>query len=156
MTKEPQQQTLPRERITARLNELLQVMRISGTIEEGVVGDTTTFNIQINEAGLLIGEDGRRLAALNHLLWRMIERECPDTSRFLIDVNHYHRRHFEELRDQARMGAQRVRYFKKPITLEPMPPFERRIVHLVLQEYPDILTESTGVGDKRRIVIKPN
>ena len=53
------------------------------------------------------------------------------------------------------MGAQRVRYFKKDVTLEPMNAFDRRTVHLALQEYPDIITESTGAGEERRVVIKP-
>ena len=72
----------------------------------------------------------------------------------MIDVNDYQRRRFDELKDKARMGAQRVRYFKKEVTLEPMSAFERRIVHLALQEYPDIVTESIGEGAERRVVIQ--
>ena len=55
----------------------------------------------------------------------------------------------------ARMHAQRVRYFKKEVEMRPMNAYDRRIVHSVLQEYPDISTQSTGEGPDRRVVVKP-
>ncbi len=135
---------------------LLKLMGIAGTIEEGVVGDTLTITIRTPEPGVLIGEDGARLQALNHVIRRMIEHELGhERSQILVDVNDYRRKQFEELRDQARMGAQRVRYFKKEVTLSPMTAFERRIVHVALQEYPDITTESHGEGPTRCVVIRP-
>jgi len=152
----PQQNLLPRELIISRLSELIRAMGIRATIDEGVVGDTTTFTLRTHDARLLLGEDGKRLAALNHIARRIIEREVQQVEHFLIDVNDYHRKRFEALRDTARMGAQRVRYFKKEVELEPMTAFERRIIHLVLQEYTDLLTESAGESPKRRVVIKPN
>ncbi|HEY4477165.1 MAG TPA: R3H domain-containing nucleic acid-binding protein, partial [Candidatus Paceibacterota bacterium] len=131
-------------------------MDIDAGVEEGVIGDSIIYSIRTNDAALLIGEDGQNLLALNHLLRRVIERKIEGVeAKFLIDVNDYRRRRFDELKDQARMSAQRVRYFKKEVTLEPMNAFERRIVHLALQEYPDISTESTGEGSSRRVVIRP-
>lgn len=152
----PQRNLLPRESIISRVSELVHLMGIEATIEEGAVGDTTTFTLQTKDGKLLIGEDGKRLSALNHIARRMAEHEHGQVEHFLIDVNDYHRKRFEELRDKAKMGAQRVMYFKKAVALDPMTAFERRVVHLVLQEYPNILTESVGEGAGRKVVIKPN
>ena len=139
------------------VKEFLSAMQIEARVEEGVIGDSRAFLVRTQDAGLLIGEDGANLLAINHLLRKIVEkRTSVPEAQFLIDVNDYQRRRFDEIRDKARMGAQRVRYFKKEITLEPMNAFERRIVHLVLQEYPDIATESTGEGITRRVVIKPS
>jgi len=138
------------------LVELLARLGVRADVEEGVMGDAPTLTIRTHEAGLLIGEDGSRLEAINHLVRRVLEKEAEeDETRILVDVNDYHRKRYEELRDNARMGAQRVRYFKKEVELTPMNAFDRRIVHLTLQEYPDIATESVGVGKERRVVIRP-
>lgn len=136
------------------VKEFLQNMSIEARVEEGVIGDSVAFLVRTDDAGLLIGEDGQNLFALNYVLRKIIERKTqkPD-AQFIIDVNDYQRRRFDELRDRARMSAQRVRYFKKEVTLEPMSAFERRIVHMALQEYPDIETQSIGQGPERRVVI---
>lgn len=131
-------------------------MDVSAEVEEGVIGDSVAFLIRTHDAALLIGEEGQNLFALNHILKKIIERRTDlAEAQFMIDVNDYRRRRFDELKDQARMSAQRVRYFKKEVVLSPMSAFERRVVHLVLQEYPDIVTESTGQGVERRVVIRP-
>ncbi len=138
------------------VKEFLAKMNIEAKVEEGVIGDSVAFLIRTDDAALLIGEDGQNLHALNYLARKLIERKASvPEAYFLLDVNDYRRRHFDELKDVARMGAQRVRYFKKEVTLEPMSAFERRVVHLALQEYPDIVTESTGEGQERRVVIRP-
>jgi spoIIIJ-associated protein len=137
------------------VREFLKHMNIDARVEEGVIGDSTAFLIRTDEAGLLIGESGANLFALNYLLRKIIEKQTGSQEKqFLIDVNDYQRHRFDELRDTARMGAQRVRYFKKDVTLDTMSAFERRIVHMALQEYPDIETESIGQGLDRRVVIR--
>ena len=137
------------------IREFLGKMNIEARIEEGVIGDSAAFLIRTDDAGLLIGADGQNLFALNYLLRKMVEKKTnAQECQFIVDVNDYQRRRFDELRDKARMSAQRVRYFKKEVTLEPMSAFERRVIHLALQEYPDIATESIGDGHERRVVIK--
>ena len=139
------------------VKEFLAHMDVEAKVEEGVIGDSTAFLIRTDDAALLIGEDGQNLHALNYLTRKLIEKRISlPEAHFLLDVNDYRRRQFDELKDIARMGAQRVRYFKKEVTLEPMSAFERRVVHLALQEYPDIVTESTGEGQSRRVVIRPS
>ncbi|MEK7649807.1 MAG: R3H domain-containing nucleic acid-binding protein [Patescibacteria group bacterium] len=135
--------------------EFLVAMNVDARVEEGVIGDSVALLIRTDDASLLIGENGANLQALNYILRRVIERKTgTPEAQLMIDVNDYQRRRFDDLRDKARMGAQRVRYFKKEVTLEPMTAFERRIVHMALQEYPDIATTSVGEGPTRRVMIK--
>jgi spoIIIJ-associated protein len=72
-----------------------------------------------------------------------------------VDVEHYHRRREETLQNLARRMADRVRQSRRPITLEPMPAGERRIIHIALADNPSVITASTGFGEGRKIVIKP-
>lgn len=116
------------------------------------------FTVRAKDGEMLIGEDGERLRALNHVIHKITDRLFPETRetlKFLVDINDYQKQKIEELKDLARLSAQRVRYFKKEIEMQPMSSYERRIIHATLTEYPDIITQSTGVGQERRVVIKP-
>lgn len=138
------------------LAELLARINISATIEEGVLLDGHCFDIKSADSGILIGENGQHLLALHTVLKKILERKFPqDMPPFLLDVNDYQRHRIEEVKDRARMSAQRVRYFKKDVVMQPMSAYERRIVHVALAEDPDVVTESIGEGELRRVVIKP-
>lgn len=134
-------------------------MSVEGEIEVRDDGECPQFIIKTKEAGLLIGEGGQNLFALSHILKRLAESEFKkrelERIQFLLDVNGYQLKRIEELKNTARINAQRVRYFKKEISLEPMNAYERRIIHSFLTEYPDIITKSTGEDPNRRVVIKP-
>lgn len=137
------------------ISDLLDRMSISYSMEAQEGGDGVWFVVRTEESALLIGEGGKNLIALNHLARRLAEKKLDGEIQFILDVNDYHKKRTEEVKDLARMHAQRVRYFKKDIEMRPMNSYERRIIHTVLQEYPDIKTESVGVGLDRRVVIKP-
>ncbi len=114
--------------------------------------------VKTREAGLLIGENGRHLAAFSNILKKMAESELRrndlESVQFIFDINDYQAKKAENLKNLARMGAQRARYFKKDVVLEPMNAYDRRIVHAALTEYPDIETESAGEEPNRKVVIK--
>ena len=74
----------------------------------------------------------------------------------VIDVEGYKQRRCEGLRALAARLADQVKTRKMPFSMEPMSPFERRVVHLALADRRDIITESTGVGLNRKVVIKPS
>lgn len=141
------------------VEEMLDKMSVVGEVEVLEDNECPQFIIKTKEAGLLIGESGQNLFALSHLLKRLAENEFKkrelEKIQFLLDINGYQMKKIEELKNLARLHAQRVRYFKKEIILEPMNAYERRIVHSFLTEYPDIITESTGEDPNRRVVIKP-
>lgn len=147
------------ETIKKTIEEILEKMTVSGEIEILESQECPQFIIRTKEAGILIGENGQNLVALNHVLKKIVENKLKEDReekfQFLLDVNDYQAKRMEELKNLARMSAQRVRYFKKEIMMEPMNAYERRIVHATLTEYPDIITESAGEEPKRRVVIKP-
>ena len=138
------------------IKALLEKIGVEGEVDALETTDSLHFTIKTNQANLLIGEEGQNLIALNHLLKRIVEKQIGKTELpFSLDVNDYQKQKAEEIKDLARMSAQRVRFFKKPITLRPMTSYERRIVHAVLTEYPDIATGSAGEEPNRRVTIKP-
>ena len=138
------------------LEEVLQKMNIQASVKQTDFLDAPYFQIDTKDNTLLIGEGGQHLYALQTFIRRVIEkRHAGSLSPFLIDVGDYQRCHIEEIKERARMGAQRVRYFKKEVVLQPMNSYERRIIHVALMEDPDVATESMGEGENRRVVIKP-
>lgn len=141
-----------------RITETLEKMGIRADVEERSIPDLSIpyVNIVSDEARLLIGIRAQNLFALEYLLKRLHERTEPLTrGGFFLDVNGYRLHHLEELKTEAKSIARKVRLYRTELVLRPMPPFERRIVHIALAEYPDITTESVGDGESRRVVIKP-
>ena len=119
----------------------------------------TWFSVEVNEPHFFIGREGEALYALNHLVRRIVESKMPQGEiapelGFLIDINGFQKKRVENVRAVAHMMAERARYFKSSIEVEPMSAFERRIVHEFLSDATDLKTESEGVGPGRRVVIK--
>ena len=112
--------------------------------------------ISTPDSRFLIGREGEALRSLNHLVKKMIETKYgEEASRSLmIDINGYQKKHFDNLKATAHMLAERARYFKSSIEAEPMSAYERRIIHLFLEDAKDIKTESIGMGKDRKVVIK--
>ena len=105
------------------------------------------------DSALLIGERGTRLLALNHVIKKITEKRFPDTS-FMIDVNDYQKKRIDDLRAKAHMLAERARYFKSSVEMDPMSSYERMIIHAEFTESPDIHTESSGKGKDRHVVLR--
>ena len=107
------------------------------------------------DSGLLIGRRGQTLQALQFLVNLIVRKELGENVRVLLDVERYRQRRETSLRDMATKVAARVAQSNRSITLEPMPPADRRIVHTTLTDHPGVTTESTGVGDNRKVTISP-
>jgi spoIIIJ-associated protein len=73
----------------------------------------------------------------------------------ILDVEGYKQRRCEGLRTLALRLADQVKTRNVPFTMEPMPAFERRVIHMTLANHPDVITESTGIGESRKVVIIP-
>ncbi len=146
------------------LQELLRRLEIRASVipsteipaetDEGAM-PTVTLDIEGEDLGILIGWHGQTLAALQHLLRIMHDTKTHVKLPVVVDVNGYKRRHYEALRALAWRMAEQVREKGTPFTLEPMSPFERRVVHLALADHPDVVTESTGFGESRKVAILP-
>ena len=107
------------------------------------------------DSGLLIGRRGQTLQALQFLVNLIVRKELGENVRVLLDVERYRQRRETSLRDMATKVAARVAQTNRSITVEPMPPADRRIVHTTLTDHPGVTTESTGVGDGRKVTISP-
>jgi spoIIIJ-associated protein len=132
------------------------VSRVPG--QKGDIEETVTLHVEgaDEEAmGLLIGRRGETLRSLQFLLNLMVSRKMQKWPQIVVDVGNYRQRRQESLEGLARRMAERVRQTGRPIVLEPMAAYERRIVHLALREDSSIYTESSGEGENRKIVIYP-
>ena len=150
------------ERARDILEELLGLMGIEASIttsaEFPVEGENEmlsfdSLNIEGEDLGILIGRRGQTLAALQHMVRLILSQQTQSRLPIIIDVEGYKRRRYGALRDLAMRIAEQVLLKKSPFTLEPMPAFERRIIHLTLANHPDVITESTGNGETRKVVI---
>jgi spoIIIJ-associated protein len=112
--------------------------------------------VETPDSRFLIGREGETLRSLNHLVRKMLEKNLGEdsTQKLFIDINGYQKKRFEGLKNIAHMMAERARYFKSNIEIDPMPAHERRIIHMFLENNKDIKTESEGYGPNRRVVIK--
>ncbi len=149
------------------LEDLLDRMDIHGYVtavtsqvldQRGEPEETITLHVEgaDEEAmGLLIGRRGETLRSLQFMLNLLVSRRVQRWPQIVVDVGNYRQRRQESLEGLARRMAERVRQSGRPISLEPMAAYERRIVHLALRDDPSIYTESSGEGENRKIVIYP-
>lgn len=120
--------------------------------------ENTKVSATVGEAGFLIGHDGENLRAIQYILALMVARQTQEIfkpSAFTIDINNYRQDKENYLTALAKNSAAEVLETKKSVELEPMPAYERRIVHITLEKIEGIKSESVGEGEERRIVIKP-
>jgi spoIIIJ-associated protein len=147
------------------LGKVLDLLGLHGTIDSHTVTDEEagqeagasafSYDITGEDLGLLIGRRGQTLAALQYLVRMMVNRRTDKWSSIVIDVEGYKQRRSQALRSFAVDMAERVKARRAPFTLEPMPPYERRIIHMALADNPSVFTESVGQGDDRKVVIRP-
>ncbi|MGF1469088.1 MAG: protein jag [Sandaracinaceae bacterium] len=119
--------------------------------EQRVVLDVTG-----RDAGRVIGKKGQTLDAIQFLVNKVVNR-FPESRRYVVvDSDDYRDRHDQSLVNLARREAKRAVEQGRTITLEPMPPRDRRLIHLSLAKFPDVTTKSNGEGPGRRIQIIPS
>ena len=147
-------------RITSDILEnLISTMKVSVVVnlrsayQEDVGGPV--FDIDGDDSGLLIGRRGETLRALQFLVSFIAGRQLDERVRIFLDVAGYQGRRYEALTNMAQRVAQRVAATGRSVTLEPMPPNERRVVHMALADNPGVTTISSGLGDGRQVVVEP-
>lgn len=119
--------------------------------------DPPTIFIDVlgHDLGMLIGRRGDHLSQLQYLVNLIANRRLDSWTRVVMDVEGYRTRREESLVGLAERVGRQVARSRRPIVLEPMPPNERRIVHLTLRSNPEVSTESTGEGNMRRVTVHP-
>ncbi|MGH2589119.1 MAG: protein jag, partial [Dehalococcoidia bacterium] len=143
------------------LEHMLDLLGVDATVTPRppeTVGDGTVnavLDIAGDDLNPLIGRRGETLASLQYLVNLMLNRRIKGHAAVGVDIDGYRRRREESLGSLARRMAERVISNGQSITLEPMPPNERRIIHLTLADHPDVITVSIGEGDSRKVAITP-
>ncbi|MQG64443.1 MAG: protein jag [SAR202 cluster bacterium] len=143
---------------TAAVGRILEAAGVNVTRTLRAVNDPESggpiIDLAGEDSGLLIGRRGQTLQALQFLV-NLIVRKQFEGVRVVLDVENYRQRREFQLRDMATKVAARVTQTNRSITLEPMPPADRRIIHTSLTDNPDVSTESTGEGEGRKVTIMP-
>jgi spoIIIJ-associated protein len=148
---------------TEILQTLLTLLEVEGVVTPAVYPDEggeqptapVAFNIEGDDLGILIGRRGQTLAALQYVLRLIVGHKTETWVPIIVDAEGYKERRHEALKALALRMADHVKTRGSPFTLEPMPPYERRIVHLALADNPEVYTESIGEGELRKVVIRP-
>jgi spoIIIJ-associated protein len=119
--------------------------------------DPPTIFIDIlgRDLGMLIGRRGDNLSQIQYMVNLLCNKRIGEWTRVVVDVEGYRVRREESLIGLAERVARQVSRTRRPMVLEPMPPNERRIVHITLREHPEVMTESNGEGANRRITVMP-
>jgi spoIIIJ-associated protein len=113
------------------------------------------LNVSGKNLGMLIGRRGDTLAAIQFLTRLMVSHQLERWVNLVVDVDDYRRKREETLQRLAIRMAETATETGRVQELEPMPPAERRIVHLSLRDFDGVSTQSTGEGEARRVTIIP-
>ncbi|MFU0801024.1 MAG: protein jag [Xylanivirga thermophila] len=135
------------------LNGLLDNMNIEANISTRETDREIYIEITGEDMGILIGYRGETLDALQYLVSLAVNKEIKEYKRIVLDTEGYRNKREETLKRLAKKLAYKVQKSKKDIVLEPMNPYERRIIHSTLQNHPYITTYSQGDEPYRRVVI---
>ena len=146
----------PEQVDTARavLEELLAKLGLEATVDVQAGEDAVLASLDGPDSGRLIGRQGQTLDALQYLVNRMI-REPEDRAPVFLDVAGYRERRREMLEAMALRLADKAIAERRPVTVEPMSPRDRRTMHVVLSKVPGVTTRSRGDGEERQLQIFP-
>jgi spoIIIJ-associated protein len=131
------------------MDERAEVVRITGDPE------SVELEIKGDGSGILIGRHGQTLDALEYLVNRIVARRIRDAAPLVLETESYRARRRQQLHRMALSMGERAKRDHRPMTLDPMPPRDRRVVHLALKDDPMLTTRSSGDGFLRSIEIVP-
>ncbi len=141
------------ERAKEFLTELLMHMGVEAIVDMVETSERVDINLKGQGMGLLIGHRGETLDALQYLTSLVVNKEGEEYKRINLDTENYRQKREETLRRLAKRLSYKVSKTRKKITLEPMNPFERRVIHATLQNDSYVRTYSEGEEPYRRVVI---
>ena len=140
------------------LSDLLKNMKIEARVEAAETEDGLRLNIISDTDGLLIGRRGETLDAIQYIVSLYMNKDRKENGyrRVSVDTEGYRRRREETLRRLARKNAAQVARTGRAVAMEPMNPYERRVLHSALQGFKGVTTHSEGEEPNRRVIITPD
>ena len=143
------------ERTQAFCEELFDAMKVETTVNIDFKEEDNVMNIDLSgsDMGILIGKRGQTLDALQYLISLYVNRESDAYIRVKLDTENYRERRKVTLEKLAKKIAYTIKKKKKPVALEPMNPYERRVIHSALQNDRYVCTKSEGEEPYRKVVI---
>jgi len=153
-----------KQEIQNLIKEIIENMNISVSeilVETPENSKTTWYSVSVDTPHYFTARDGEALHALNHLVKRVIEGKLTDEEKnseihegILIDIGGIQKKRVDNVKAIAHMIAERARYFKSNVEVDPMSAFDRRIVHEYVSNSTDLKSESAGFGPSRHVIIK--
>ena len=146
------------EKVKEMLSSLLLKMGLEGSIKDIKEGESKVY-VELksrDSSGLIIGKKGKTLEALQFMINLMINHATGSEKKIILDKEEYREKRERALKKMSRDMAFKVIKSGRPMTLEPMNPFERRLIHLSLQNDKRVTTKSEGQGIYRKIKISPS
>jgi spoIIIJ-associated protein len=137
------------------LEELLDIADLDGDIDMDIDGDRATVSIVGADLNNLVGANGKVLEALQELTRLAVYRETGERSRLMLDISNFRAERKKDLEEVARRAVDEAKESGQPVKLDPMTPFERKVVHDVVAAL-GLISESEGEEPKRRVVVQPS
>jgi spoIIIJ-associated protein len=142
--------------------ELLDKMKVNATVTASYIEDDDysgrkpiLVDIHGQDLSILIGRKAETLNALQYITNLIVGKELGRSVPLSVDVEGYRTRRQKQIKQLANRIADQVIQTGRKQALEPMPPSERRIIHIELRDHPEVYTESAGEGERRKVVIHP-
>jgi spoIIIJ-associated protein len=146
----------PAEALEELLDEIIDGLGLDAEIEVEEQDGVLSGRLEGEDVGLFIGRHGQTIDAVQHLAQRIIFPDGPSAVRVVIDANGYRARRTEALHAAADDAAEEALSTGEPVDMDPLPPFERRIVHEYLRDRGGVETHSEGNEPGRYLVITPS
>ena len=143
------------ETLLARVGVVASVVSQTKPPIEGGEGASNVITLDVtgDDLGILIGRRGQTLSSLQYIVRLIVAHQEKARVAIVIDVEGYKQRRYGALQALAWRMAEQVKVRGRSFALEPMSAYERRIIHLTLADDPDVITESIGDGEARKVVI---
>ncbi len=138
------------------LSKVFEAMNLKASIKSEVVGNEIDIELSGDDMGVLIGKRGQTLDSLQYLTSLYVNKGSDTYVRVKIDTENYRSRRKDTLENLAKNIAYKVKRTKKSVSLEPMNPYERRIIHSALQNDKYVSTHSEGEEPFRKVIITYN
>jgi spoIIIJ-associated protein len=137
------------------LSKIVESVVSEATISVQIKKNQVIFNIEGDNAAVLIGKHGQTLKAMQHLVEKIVQKACDERVRVLVDVEQYMEKRRAALKSLATRLADKAKQTGKPTTINRMDAFERKIIHDTLRKDKNVKTRSAGGGEVRNVVIHP-